>query len=86
MRQEYLPRMEFLDPQYDETVDEKKERIYLYLGDEFGILKQWDLTYVIHNSGLQTCRPLWEVRGDQYFPNRSESVNATSYASRIRKN
>lgn len=47
MRNEYLPRMEHLDPNYDDTVNEEKVRIYLYLGDDFGIMKQWDLTYLI---------------------------------------
>lgn len=36
-----------LDPEYDETIDEEKSRIYLYLGDDFGIVKLWDLTYVL---------------------------------------
>ena len=44
--------MEFLDPSYDETVDEEKLRVMLYLGDDAGILKLWDLTYIIEKAGL----------------------------------
>ena len=84
MRQAYLPRMTHLDPDYDSTVDEEKMRIMLYLGDDFGILKQWDLTYFIENSFVEACRPVWETRGEQYFPGRTESVNVQGYADRMR--
>lgn len=47
MRLPYLARMENMDPEYDTRVDEEKLRVYLYLGDDFGILKLWDLTYVL---------------------------------------
>ena len=57
MRIDYLDRMENLDPTYDETVDEEKMRVMLYLGDDAGILKLWDLTYIIKNAGLQPCVP-----------------------------
>ena len=33
------PHMENLDPEYDETTDQEKLRVYLYLGDEYGIIK-----------------------------------------------
>lgn len=85
MRNEYLPRMEHLDPNYDDTVNEEKVRIYLYLGDDFGIMKQWDLTYLIQQQEIKPCQPVWQTRGDQYFPNRTEEVNAVSYAQRLRK-
>ena len=47
MRLAYLPRMEYLDPDYDINLDEEKPRVFLHLGDDFGILKLWDLTYLL---------------------------------------
>ena len=47
MRLAYLPRMVNLDPEYDQKVDDEKLRVFLYLGDEFGIMKMWDLTYFL---------------------------------------
>ena len=47
MRQAYLPRMEYLDPEYDTKLDEEKPRVFLHLGDDFGILRLWDLTYLL---------------------------------------
>ena len=46
MRLEYLPRMEYLDPEYDDKIEEEAPRVHLYLGDDFGILKLWDLSYM----------------------------------------
>ena len=47
MRLAYLPRMENLDPNYDLNVEDEKMRVFLYIGDDFGILKLWDLTYLL---------------------------------------
>jgi hypothetical protein len=30
-------------------INEEKERFFLYLGDELGFIKAWDLTYLITN-------------------------------------
>lgn len=85
MRLAYLPRMEGLDPEYDANIDKEQRRVYLYVGDDFGILKLWDLTYFLANSIVTPCKPVWQTRGDQYFPGRTETVNVSSYASRLRK-
>ena len=50
MRLPYLPRMENMDPEYDAKIDEECLRVYLYLGDDFGILKLWDLTYLLEKA------------------------------------
>lgn len=34
MRVKYSPEMQNLDPRYDETIDEEKMRVMLYLGDD----------------------------------------------------
>lgn len=65
MRLNYLPRMVNLDPEYDAKVDEEKLRVFLYLGDDFGIMKLWDLTYFLECSGLEPCaKPFWQARGE----------------------
>ena len=47
MRLGYLPRMEHMDPEYDAKIEEEKLRVYLYLGDNFGTIKLWDVTYFL---------------------------------------
>ena len=59
MRVGYLPRMEFLDPEYDESIEEEKLRVMLYLGDDAGMIKLWDLTYVLSQSGIEPSQPFW---------------------------
>ena len=34
---------------YNETIDEERDRIYLYLGDDAGYLKLWDLALHLHH-------------------------------------
>lgn len=51
------PRL--LADDYDETVEIEKLRTFLYLGDEFGQMKLWDLTRlveIIEESGVNSCR------------------------------
>ena len=52
MRSSYKSRMTNMDPEYDSTIEEEKQRVYLYLGDDFGILKLWDLTYILKNANI----------------------------------
>ena len=42
--------MENMDPEYDAKIEEECLRVYLYLGDDFGILKLWDLTYLLEKA------------------------------------
>ena len=51
-RLSYLPRMYNLDPEYDNTLEEEKLRVYMYLGDDFGIIKLWDLTSLLNNASI----------------------------------
>ena len=59
MRQPYLSRMENMDPEYDSKIDDERLRVYMYIGDDFGILKLWDLTYLLEQAQLQPCTPVW---------------------------
>ena len=47
MREPHQDYNHFRSPDYDQTVDEEKIRAFIYLGDEFGCLKLWDLTYMM---------------------------------------
>ena len=47
MRIDYLPRMENLDAEYDETIEDEKLRVMIYIGDDAGMIKLWDLTYIL---------------------------------------
>ena len=33
---------------------------------------------------MEPCRPVWQVRADHYNPNRSEQINVSGYAMRLR--
>ena len=79
------PRKEkniLLDPKYDEDVNVEKERTYMYVGDDFGILKLWDMTYLLETAGYPKCRPHKETRGKNYYPNRKENVNVKAHYPR----
>lgn len=64
MRVKYMARMDCLDPNYDDTIDEEKLRAMLYFGDDRGLIKLWDLTYVLELAGVVPCQAYWEVKGD----------------------
>lgn len=32
---------------YESTLEEEKNRIFIYIADELGFIKVWDLTYII---------------------------------------
>ena len=69
-----------LDPDYDQKINEKCERLLLYFGDELGFIKAWDLTYLLKCSG---CGPLFqthpELKGGAYLPHRIESIEVSSF-------
>ena len=82
MRPPYMEKNQLLDPQYDADVGVEKERIYMYLGDDFGIMKLWDMTYLLEKSGFQKCKSWKETRGKNYYPSRKENVNAKAHYPR----
>ena len=68
-----------LDPNYDKTIKEKKHRVFLYIGDELGHIKLWDLTYILTTSGYGPLSLTHrDIKGKNYFPNRVESVEIAS--------
>ena len=80
-----VPRSEkqtHLDPNYDQDIDVEKDRIYLYLGDDFGIMKLWDLTYLLEKSICEPTKSWKDLRGKNYNPVRKENINAAAHFPR----
>ena len=46
------------DPNYDEEVDVEKKRTFFYFGDELGMIKVWDITYLLshHLPTVKQCK------------------------------
>ena len=80
-----MDSMTLLDPEYDETVDEEKEHVYVYLGDDQGYVKLWDLSYYLKLNGYTPVESYVEQKKDTFFPNRKEFVNVNAYAKRMQK-
>jgi hypothetical protein len=40
---------------YNDHIEEEFERIYLYIGDEYGFIKIWNLTKIIRDIGIDPC-------------------------------
>ena len=47
MRRGRLESMSLLDPEYDESIDEEREHVYVYFGDDAGYVKLWELSYFL---------------------------------------
>lgn len=56
MREAQQDYNHFRSPNYDQTVEDELMRAFLYLGDEFGCLKLWDLTYMMESLGISPCQ------------------------------
>ena len=58
------------------------ESVYLYLGDEFGMVKVWDLTYLLHKCKFEAEVPFLET-DLQFYPGRVEKIDVSAYAASI---
>lgn len=65
------------------VVPDSFENVYLFLGDEAGFIKLWDLSMLLHQCGIEECLPFIET-DLQFYPNRSEIVNASAWAQSLR--
>lgn len=63
---------------YNANINNEIERIYLYLGDEGGFLKIWDLTSVFKNSGIEKIKAVTEQK-TAYNPFRMEKIDCTVF-------
>lgn len=76
--------MQSVGADYNDTLDEEKERIYMYLGDEHGFLKIWDLTSFVSKIGVAKVKCIPETKG-AYNPRRQEVVDCSAFTSQYRK-
>lgn len=59
------------------------ERNYLYIGDEFGYVKLWNLEKLIDVYQVNPVPKITEIR--TYFnPNRKEHIDNSNYARQLR--
>ena len=58
------------------------ESVYLYLGDEFGLIKVWDLTLLLHKCKFEPEVPFLET-DLQFYPGRVEKIDVSGYAQSI---
>ena len=82
MRGPRSDKFTFLDPKYDEEIDNEKDRIYVYIGDDFGVMKLWDMTYLLESSICEPTKSWKEIRGKNYNPVRKENINAGAHFPR----
>ena len=82
MRGPRSDKFTFLDPKYDEEIDHEKDRIYVYIGDDFGVMKLWDMTYLLESSICEPTKSWKEIRGKNYNPVRKENINAGAHFPR----
>ena len=66
-------------------MDVEKERIYLFLGDERGFLKIWNLTDIIKDTGVKPCKNMTEVTTHAFNPHRLERIDLTGMAKTMRE-
>jgi len=70
---------------YNSTIHEVKDRTLLYIGDEAGFIKLWDLDLAIERTGIKPVKAFRDMKV-QYNPYRMEKVDCSELASSIRKN
>jgi hypothetical protein len=69
-------------PDYNDTINIEKERTYVYVGDEFGYLKIWDLQALIESTGIKKCKKHTDSKA--FNPRRQEVVDCSSYTNQQR--
>lgn len=80
--QTFVTQVDAMNAEYMENIDTEMERLYLYVGDDAGYLKIWDLNYVIKQVGVEKVKS--HVKAN-FNPRRQELVNCTAYANQYRK-
>lgn len=65
-------------------VEEELDRVFLFIGDELGFLKLWDLTSVISLLGVQKCVSHKESKGS-FNPTRSEVIDCSVITNQLRE-
>jgi len=71
------------DEEYMATLDDELERFYLYVGDEYGFLKIWDLNILLKQTGIKKVPRFIDTK-TAFNPRRKEITDTTSIADQIR--
>ena len=86
MRNAWSDTMTYLNEDYDDTVNQEREHMFMYIADNKGYVKLWSLTHFLKQKGYQPVPSYIETKGeDQFFAERKEFVNVNNYATRMRK-
>jgi hypothetical protein len=80
MLQQRLPK----ERKWKKTYSKEVEKIYLYLCDNAGYVKVWNLTEMIEAHKIEQV-PSYIDTVLNYYPSRSERINLTSTAHFARK-
>ena len=67
------------DEEYNENLDKEISRRYLYIGDEQGYLKIWNLTGIFESMGINKVPRYIDIR-NTWNPRRKGLVDNWSYA------
>ena len=68
---------------YNDHIEEEYDRLYLYIGDEYGFIKIWNLTSIIREIGVGPCKGMRDgVRS--FNPYRQEKIDCSEMANQIR--
>lgn len=80
----FVTQVQSVGADYNERIHIEKERTFLYVGDEFGFLKIWDLTSFLETSGIQKCKKLTDMK-TAFNPRRQETVDCSAFTTQQRK-
>jgi hypothetical protein len=68
---------------YNEQVNDKKDRVYLYLGDDLGFVKLWDLTLLIEDKEIEKVDKITKLK-TYFYPKRQENKDVSNYCVQLR--
>lgn len=77
--QSRLPKRRFTRPENSEDI----ESVNLYIGDDSGYVKVWDLSFLLDQCGHPPEAPYFEKMGSSFNPNRSENIDVKAYANSL---
>jgi len=64
----------FNEKEYLKNINKEIERVFVYIADESGYLKTWDLTYFIENLGVNKAANYPESK-NSFNPKRKDKVD-----------
>jgi hypothetical protein len=68
---------------YNDHIEEEYDRLYLYIADEYGFIKIWNLTTIIKDIGIGRCKGMRDgIRS--FNPYRQEKIDCSEMANQIR--